>query len=178
MNEKHCIDKDKKLKFLGEGPWVDESDIVEFTYKDYECLISRVFVKYSECLISRVFVEEPYAKEEAYFGGHLCGYVRIPEGHNYFGKDYGDMDISCHGGITFSDESKIGFDCTHAWDIVPSMGKLRKDNGLIDRFPLPDEFKCYQNTYRNIEFCVKECESIVDQLILLNSTGNLINEFQ
>lgn len=160
MNEKHCIDKEKKRKFLGEGPWVDESDIVEFTYKDYECLISRVFV------------QEPCAKEEAYFGGHLCGYVKIPEGHNYFCKDYDDIPVSCHGGLTFSDESKIGFDCGHMWDIVPSMVKIRKDNGLIHQIPLPflpTEFIFFENTYKNIEFCVKECESIVDQLILLNS---------
>jgi hypothetical protein len=31
----------------------------------------------------------------------LCAYVGIPENHPLAGKDYRDLDIRCHGGLTF-----------------------------------------------------------------------------
>lgn len=55
-----------------------------------------------------------------------CGYVVLPKGHKYHGKDYYDIDIECHGGLTYSDEFEqegvdfkgyaIGFDMNHAMD--------------------------------------------------------------
>lgn len=39
------------------------------------------------------------------YGSHPCAYVELPKGHKYYGKSYDDVDdidISCHGGITFS----------------------------------------------------------------------------
>lgn len=34
--------------------------------------------------------------------GHRCGYVGVPKGHELYGKDYTDIDIECHGGLTYS----------------------------------------------------------------------------
>lgn len=74
--------------------------------------------------------------------GGLCGYVGVSEGHPYFGKEYGDCRVDCHGGLTFSDfcadsddPSKhichipgpgepdrvwwLGFDCAHLYDYTP-----------------------------------------------------------
>lgn len=36
--------------------------------------------------------------------GHRCGYVGVPKGHKFYGKDYMDVEdkIDCHGGLTFS----------------------------------------------------------------------------
>ena len=52
-----------------------------------------------------------------------CGYVRIPEGHEFYGKRYQDLPyFDVHGGLTFSGELNgidgylIGFDCHHLWD--------------------------------------------------------------
>lgn len=60
--------------------------------------------------------------------GYRCGYVRVPEGHPWFGK--GGMDLNCqvHGGITFGKQDIkcseadgkdwwVGFDCAHAGDL-------------------------------------------------------------
>ena len=55
------------------------------------------------------------------------GYVRIPEGHEYYDKNYDDIPVSVHGGLTFSDHvfenSKnftdgywVGFDTAHYGD--------------------------------------------------------------
>lgn len=55
--------------------------------------------------------------------GHLCGYVVIPESNAIYGKDYNNLDINVHGGLTFSglvdNEWLIGFDCAHLGDLIP-----------------------------------------------------------
>lgn len=61
--------------------------------------------------------------------GHLCGYVEVPEGHQYHGKDYDEFDdeIDVHGGLTYADMGGswmgvkdvgwlFGFDCAHSGD--------------------------------------------------------------
>jgi hypothetical protein len=59
---------------------------------------------------------------------YRCGYVRVPAGHPWHGKDYDHVDADVHGGLTFAepdtDCSKggednawwLGFDCAHAGD--------------------------------------------------------------
>ena len=55
------------------------------------------------------------------------GYVRIPEGHEYYGKNYDDIPVNVHGGLTFgdhvfgkdkyfSDGYWVGFDTAHYGD--------------------------------------------------------------
>jgi hypothetical protein len=65
-------------------------------------------------------------------GGYRCGYVRVPPGHPWHGKDYDDIEPApgVHGGLTFSrpdaDCGKggadnawwLGFDCAH-WGDAP-----------------------------------------------------------
>ena len=34
--------------------------------------------------------------------GHRCGYIAIPKGHKLYGKDYDEIDISVHGGLTYA----------------------------------------------------------------------------
>lgn len=59
--------------------------------------------------------------------GYRCGYVRVPNGHPWHGKDYGEIDAEVHGGLTFGEadvpcgagedsDHWFGFDCAHAWD--------------------------------------------------------------
>lgn len=50
--------------------------------------------------------------EDAYHGGvrylimrgpgALCAYVGVPSGHALSGEDYDNIDLECHGGLTFS----------------------------------------------------------------------------
>lgn len=60
--------------------------------------------------------------------GHLCGYVVIPEGSELRKIDAMDLEVSVHGGVTYSGELKsvpgrylIGFDCAHCDDISPGL---------------------------------------------------------
>ena len=79
-------------------------------------------------------------------GPHLCGYVKVPENNPCFGKDYDDIEIECHGGLTYGqhewDGYWIGFDCAHHNDTIENC---------------------------NHEYVKAQCKSIVDQLILLEN---------
>lgn len=51
------------------------------------------------------------------------GYVHIPEGHPWFGKDYNDIEgVEINGGLTYSEMQEgmwvIGFDTAHSWDML------------------------------------------------------------
>lgn len=176
LEEEHYWTSDKKLKFLGYGEWVEEPDIVVLEYLGYKAKIRRVFLL------------EPVAIEEYYFGGHLCGYVQIPEDHPYFNKDHSHSNIDAHGGLTFWDfgdfnengyiDSKdifwIGYDCAHAGDYVPSFELFRRTNPVMlkfrEEFPLPTGFEkhsLFNLTYRNIQCNIEICCDIIDQLVLI-----------
>jgi hypothetical protein len=174
MNEIHHHDSDFKLKFLGYGEWVEEPDSVIFTYRDFACNIIRIILR------------EPYSDEEAYFGGHLCGYVAIPPTHFLYEKDYDKGDdlnfIECHGGITFSEFSAqnkwlIGFDCGHSGDYVPTMEMIKKQSKFSHLIRVPDYIRnsvLFNPTYKNIQYCIDECRSMVDQII--EKSESLSNE--
>ena len=103
--------------------------------------------------------------KRGYFINHLCGYVKA---NKDIIDEIGVDNIDCHGGITYCDnhinyillgnkksvdtfndrgvywtlnngEYFIGIDCAHADD--------------------------YFETPKDVNFCIKECESIIDQLI-------------
>lgn len=47
------------------------------------------------------------------------GYVEVPEGHPWYGKEYDDIDVECPGGLTYSEGGWIGFDTLHSTDYWP-----------------------------------------------------------
>lgn len=63
-----------------------------------------------------------------YESGWGNGYVRVPEGHEYYGKHYDEIGLGVHGGLTFSEVIEendsyswpaghwIGFDTAHFGD--------------------------------------------------------------
>lgn len=87
---------------------------------------------------------------------HLCGYVHIPQGHNYYGSQGYDLDmIEVHGGITLTEKDSttgewvIGFDCGHSSDFSPGMLALGST-----RYPENP------GAYKNWEFVKREVEKI------------------
>lgn len=60
------------------------------------------------------------------YGTHPCAYVKLPNEHKYFGKNYDDIPIECHCGLTYSDSNLlpdlfesgwwIGWDYAHCYD--------------------------------------------------------------
>lgn len=63
-------------------------------------------------------------------GTHPTAYVKIPENHKYWLKDYSDIDIEVHGGLTYSSDHIwtsdnqriegwfIGWDYAHFGDYI------------------------------------------------------------
>lgn len=163
--EEHLLTSEDKIKWWGYGEWVEEIDLLEFTYEEIECRITRVFA------------EEPNSKEFHVFGGHLCGYIRIPSNHPFHHKKYEDIPIECHYGLSFGEISVghwIGFDCGHCNDIIPSTEYLNKTHPLFIEIErkrkeliknLCSDNAFFNKTYKNIQFCIDECKSIVDQLL-------------
>lgn len=114
--------------------------------------------------------------------GGLCGYVAVPPGHPLHGSGYhaadGEADevesIEVHGGLTYADACAddgtichvpaegrphdvwwFGFDCGHAWDIMPGMVAIEA------------QFKYHdprQGSYKNIAYVTAECERLARQL--------------
>lgn len=87
------------------------------------------------------------------YSGHLCGYVTLTPDNDYFGMEYGDIPVDCHGGLTYANSSNsstwvIGFDCSHLGDLQP----------------LSEYGWSAEGVYRDMEFVTMECESICEQI--------------
>ena len=177
----HHFTSDQKLQWWGYGEWVEEPDEVNFDHMGLHCKVIRVSA------------EEPYAKKFHMFGGYLCGYVKIPEFHPFYGKkDIFNFDIDVHGGITCCSDSLfegywIGFDCAHSNDSVPSMEKLRKTlpelkemdqrrKNLFEQFKLDSIDSIWNQTYKNIEFVKAQCKSMAKQVKQAETAAPLVEE--
>ena len=141
----------------GPGPWQDEPDKEQ--YADEATGLP--------CLVKR----GPH-------GGQLCGYVGVAEGHPWFGKDYPDVDADVHGGLTYAGlcqegpEDKtichipgpgepdrvwwLGFDCGHAWDVMPAMQARERERGWAP-IHMPD------SSYKAVAYVKAECTSLARQ---------------
>lgn len=161
-NEEHAFTSEEKIKWCGDGEWVEEPDWIVIEYLGYEAVVYRVM--------------------EAYFGGHLCGYVKIPEDHPLFKSC---IDLDCHGGISYNEcneEHWVGFDCAHSGDLVPTsalLKKQRQEAGELDILPVPEEFKQYaifNPYYKNISYCIDELIGMIDQLLVICEASRSENQ--
>lgn len=116
----------KMVDSWGDGPWNDEPDHEKWIDEEtaYELEIVR-----------------------SYNMGHLCGYVYFPPGFVLSERQRESLELKVHWGITYSDEDKIGFDCAHHLDHIPSMGVM-----------LPG------SSYKDFSFVREQLESLAIQL--------------
>lgn len=112
------------------------------------------------------------------------GYVAIPKGHELYHIDYNDISICCHGGLTYSrpylvdqnDEDTwwIGFDTGHygdGYDYDVAIDLFKDYPETVEQINRIKELNCGFNDYfmaRSLQYCKKECEAIVDQIIYMN----------
>jgi len=135
----------------GPGPWQDEPDRVDFHHVGFSCMMIRNH------------------------SGAWCGYVGIPNDHPLYKVSYHDVDLSAHGGLTYSNKCQspichtptqgypedvwwFGFDCSHAWDYTPGLVATMRRLG-IKRLTL-DKVE----TYRDMNYVRGEVESLANQL--------------
>lgn len=142
-----------------DGPWRDEPDKAQWVDEatGLDCLIHR----------------NP--------GGALCGYVGLPPGHPWYGKGPWDLNVRAHGGLNFASKCQeqeegapegigichvplpgrpadvwwLGFDCGHAFDLMPGMLELYEKIGFNPRF---------HGEYRTFGYVQAECASLAAQL--------------
>jgi hypothetical protein len=112
-------------------------------------------------------------------GGALCGYVGVPPGHPWHGRDYSYdggnnpvNDIRVHGGVTYASKCQedghichfaqpgeaddvwwIGFDCSHSGDYRPRDSMLNRKYGWCS----------HGETYKNVGYVRVEIELLVNQ---------------
>jgi hypothetical protein len=59
----------------------------------------------------------------------ISGYVGLPKGHPYYGRNHGNIDVNAYGGLTFSEEINshwvIGFDVMYCGQNLSTWGKDR-----------------------------------------------------
>ncbi|WP_155723325.1 hypothetical protein [Gluconobacter potus] len=131
----------------GPGPWMHEPDKKQWNdpTTGLPCLIVRNLL------------------------GALCGYVGVSRAHPDFERDYDNVEVSVHGGLTFAnhcspgpeDESIchlvedgeddhvwwLGFDCAHCDDEVPG-----------------NPFRGWRGLYRDFNYVSREVAHLASQL--------------
>jgi hypothetical protein len=172
--------RDRDRTSWGPGPWKDEPDKLQWTDEQtgLPCLIVR----------NR--------------SGALCGYVGVPPGHPAYEVDYDNVRVGdddwpdVHGGLTYSDHCQagaeedaichvpepgepdhawwLGFDCAHAFDYVPDLRKLYRDDPMfadLERGHVDDvehgivhTKHGLDETYKTIDYVRAECASLAQQL--------------
>jgi hypothetical protein len=92
--------------------------------------------------------------------GHRCGYVTVPDGHPCAGKDYNELNVDVHGGLTYALNNQFGFDCAHLYDAKDPALMSEEYRKIYEKWPRFDEGA----TIKTLEFCVAECEKLAVQL--------------
>jgi hypothetical protein len=146
------------------GPWDDEPDKMQWQDSDTGL----------PCLIVRNH------------SGALCGYVGVPEGHPWHGKDYEHVGARVHGGITYANHCQagpeehaichvpapgepdtvwwLGFDCAHSGDYCPGLdAALRKFREMTPALRSSAFTHADHNIYRDIAYVKAECASLARQ---------------
>jgi hypothetical protein len=100
--------------------------------------------------------------------GTWTGYVHLPEQHPDYprGDDRDRLarwdklaELEVHGGVTYANEGKIGFDCAHGDDIIPvTVETMRAHFGHAAAGQRPGA------TYKNFEFVKGEIAVLAQQL--------------
>lgn len=158
----------------GPGPWQDEPDKAQWIdpATGLDCLIVRNHM------------------------GSLCGYVGLPPGHIFHEADYEIPGVEVHGGLTFAgfchegrDERSIchvpapgrpdrvwwlGFDCAHAWDLMPaheatmkvirSPAQQAQHDRLQQRLEEIDREMRHRQVYRDWAWVASEVTDLARQL--------------
>jgi hypothetical protein len=93
--------------------------------------------------------------------GHRCGYVTVPADHPCAGKDYNELDVNVHGGLTYGNGPQFGFDCAHLYDAKDPALMSDEFRKIYERWPSMREL---DGTVKTLEFCVKQCEKLAAQL--------------
>jgi len=113
--------------------------------------------------------------------GYRCGYVGLPKGNKYFGKDYGKIPIDCHCGLTYANNDLygqddtntwwIGFDCGHSCDgyDIEKIKEYYADDERVQKqlLTMLNYMKTVnrESSFKSIKYVEENCMHIVEQLL-------------
>ena len=145
--EEYSVDKSQ----WPDGPWQQEPDRVDWVHAGMHCLALRQG-----------------------WSGHWCGYIGVPPGHPWHGKEYEAIECEVHGGLTYADACSgpvchtpqpgepehlwwLGFDCAHCDDLSPSYDFNKADS---DKLLRPKQ------SYKDISYVKTQTERLAEQASL------------
>lgn len=167
----------------GEGPWIDEPDKVQWQDEatGLPCLVVR---NHMGAWCGYVGVSEGHPTFDKSYQ-EIDGASQYDDDGNYTGDAEPIAHIDVHGGLTFGgfcvedgkehgichivepgENDRVfwhGFDCAHAWDLVPSMEAMMRERGgpsmtSVGGRGMPEV------TYKPIEFAREQCRQLAAQL--------------
>lgn len=97
------------------------------------------------------------------YGGHPCAYVRVPKNHPFYKRNYNELGITCHGGLTFGDNLKhiIPSDDNDAWYIGWDYAHCG-DYEILSNIP---NFSFIEGKKWTTEEIYEDVRKVIDQLI-------------
>ena len=98
-------------------------------------------------------------------GTHPCAYVDVTE-TDLNGKDYVDIDISCHGGLTYSEEYLSTVD-KKGWFI--GWDYAHYDDFAGYKLEMPVGIRTNGKRWTTAEI-VEECKQVIDQIAIVPPT--------
>lgn len=110
----------------------------DYSYNGFK--FSTVKYTYTAPNVARMFLENISTHD------WWCGYVFLPENHQYYGKWYDDIPLEAHGGLTFGDKFH---------------SKSSKNFG---EFAIGFDFNHFGDNGGSEELVIKECKKIIGQL--------------
>ena len=97
-------------------------------------------------------------------GTHPCAYVDVTD-TDLNGKNYNDIDIDCHGGLTYSEKYLLTVD-KKGWFIGWDYAHYCDFAGY--ELNLPEHMRCNGKKWTTQEI-VDECKTVIDQIVSMKA---------
>lgn len=124
----------------------------------------------SERLVNPIILATDEYKGFPYYvvsnGTHPCAYVDV-SGTKLHGMDYDEIDVFCHGGLTYSDKYLSGVDKT-GWYIGWDYAHCDDWVGYYDN---SRSFMRKANRWTTLEM-IDECKDVIDQIIKITNKAD------
>ncbi|MDE5860857.1 MAG: hypothetical protein K2H28_01535 [Ruminococcus sp.] len=96
-------------------------------------------------------------------GFHPCAYVKLPEGHTYYGLDYDDIPVECHCDLSYSENSLDVMPSDSGWWIGWDYGHCCDYSGFMLQEYWHDIDTLRYKKWTTAEI-LKEVKQVIDQL--------------
>jgi hypothetical protein len=152
QRDSYAVDKSA----WGDGPWQSEPDRVDWIHAGLACFTRR------------------HPRH-----GSWCAYVGVPREHPLYGKEYDEVDLDFHGGLSYSapcdgadichvprpgmpdDVWWFGGDFAHFRDLTPGFASLEAGLNLPR---VPAERLALREVYRELPYVRAEVNALAEQL--------------